>query len=245
MWIRRAGCRLAASITTRSLPLFGKIALIIFALHGLLLAALTIHHLASSSKSKATRPLTVRIHHSVPAPPLQQTTIAPKAKSSPAKKPALAPPKKHQNLPVKRRAVKTVDAEQLLEIGRALATFETSVQKKKCASSLSLPRYLESSLEASVEEISGNSLAASYGPTLAGILQQQLQLPERGDVRIRLVLEAPGKIRALEILDSKSTKNAQWLKNQLPLLELPCFNDFGICAERMDFTVTFRNVEKN
>jgi hypothetical protein len=74
-------------------------------------------------------------------------------------------------------------------------------------------------------------------------LQEQLQLPELGEVIARLILQPPGILSEIEIIDTKSKANAEFLKKRLPLLELPCFNDYGIKDKTLEFTITFRNVE--
>ena len=89
----------------------------------------------------------------------------------------------------------------------------------------------------------GSSEGSSYHTSLVENLQSSLQLPEMGDVRVKISIAAPGKLTSVQILDTKSAKNAEWLKNQLPLLELPCFNDYGILDAFLEFTITFRNVE--
>ncbi len=42
----------------------------------------------------------------------------------------------------------------------------------------------------------------------------------------------------------RASKNVEWLKNELPKLSLPCFNNFGIDNDRLEFIVTFTNAEK-
>ena len=110
--------------------------------------------------------------------------------------------------------------------------------QKKAAPEIRLPALLEKNpVEIPVE-------TASFGESLTALLQEQLQLPEIGEVKARIVLIAPGRIEEVEILDARSEKNSAWLKNQLPHLSVPCFNDFSIRDAKLEFTITFRNVEK-
>ena len=123
-----------------------------------------------------------------------------------------------------------------------------SIQKSASAD-IKLPGVLSSKaalLNASIEDNAAQtSIPSTYHLSLIEQLQSSLQLPELGDVRIKIGIEAPGTLFSIQILDAKSEKNAEWLKNQLPLLLLPCFNDFGIVDAILEFTITFRNVENS
>ncbi len=66
-------------------------------------------------------------------------------------------------------------------------------------------------------------------------LQETLQLPEFGEVKMELTLAKGGKFESLKILESKSQKNTDFLKNQLPSLTFPCLN------EAVLLTIVFRN----
>ncbi len=234
MWIRRNGRRLAAAIAAWffSLTLFGKIAVSVIAIHLALLFIMGIDHLASPSP-KQRNPLTVRIHQPVKEKlkPISVTSVSKPKKAAPSPKKKSATPKKS----------KLPDLSALRELEKSFAAISTAALESSTASKLNLPSFLESSsVEAKVDE----TASASYGPYLVTFFQKHLQLPEIGDVKARITLKAPGQLLSLEILDTKSSKNADWLKNQLPLLELPCFNDFGITDANLEFTITFRNVEK-
>ena len=70
---------------------------------------------------------------------------------------------------------------------------------------------------------------------IAFFLREALQLPEYGEVKAHLVINRFGKLEALEILETKSEKNGQFLTNRLPELQFPCLN------ESTSLTVVFRN----
>lgn len=76
-------------------------------------------------------------------------------------------------------------------------------------------------------------------------LQSSLDLPEMGEVTMKIVIQAPGIIQTMEVIDAHSKKNAAWLKEQLPFLELPCFQDFGIVDAFLEFTIKFKNAENH
>ena len=70
---------------------------------------------------------------------------------------------------------------------------------------------------------------------LSAFLQEALQLPEFGEVKVELSVDARGKLTHFKILETKSEKNADFLKNRLPELQFPCFN------ESSTLTIVFRN----
>jgi hypothetical protein len=86
-------------------------------------------------------------------------------------------------------------------------------------------------------------ISPSYQGILVHALQQKLQLPEVGEVRVRLTFSSSGEICKIEILDAKSSKNADWLKAELPRISLPEPRDYGIVEPILECTVTFQNEE--
>ena len=86
------------------------------------------------------------------------------------------------------------------------------------------------SASSSVEDPVGKEIVAAF-------LQSALELPEYGDVVAKIEIGSSGELVSCEILDAKSTKNGDFLKNRLPELHFPCFNT------ATTFTITFRNVE--
>ena len=114
-------------------------------------------------------------------------------------------------------------------------TTETSVTK----STLSLPALIAPKAE--LEELPSTDL--HYGEILIGYLQSMLELPEWGEVKALIVINRFGEPIRCDILESKSRKNGDFLKKRLPELSFPCFNDFSIVGETLEFTITFRNLE--
>lgn len=77
----------------------------------------------------------------------------------------------------------------------------------------------------------------TYAEYIVAFLQETLALPEYGEVKAKLSIDRFGKLISCEILEARSKKNAEFLKNQLQDLTFPCFN------ESKTFTITFRNVD--
>jgi hypothetical protein len=144
---------------------------------------------------------------------------------------------------------KTIRDQTIKEIEDGLDAIALVQPPKKTASAeIALPALIQhkTSLSASIEEnITITSVPSTYHLCLIDQLQGALQLPEWGAVRVKITLSAPGTISSMQILDAKSEKNAEWLRKQLPLLSLPCFNDFGIVDAFLEFTITFCNVENS
>ena len=84
---------------------------------------------------------------------------------------------------------------------------------------------------------------AAYGEVLGLYLQEALDLPEYGEEKAKLTIDAAGTLLSLEIIETRSKKNSEFLKKRLPELTFPCFNDFGILETVHNFTVAFTNVE--
>jgi hypothetical protein len=66
-------------------------------------------------------------------------------------------------------------------------------------------------------------------------MQQALLLPEYGQVRVEVSIDKNGNLEKFTIIDTKSEKNAEFLKNQLPTLRFPCLN------EAVSLTIVFSN----
>ena len=214
-----------------------QIAVAVCSLHVLLVLALLCHHLISG-RLKPPRPMVVKTIAAVQptqvvygepprkrvsekkikkeAPP--QKVAAPKAKPVPVAKKA-APPKE--------KAVYTEGIETL------------SAETKQTRPSLLLP----SKIEVKKESAPPLNLEPTYQEYLIAYLQSVLDLPEYGDVRAKVEIDRFGRLIDCEILEAKSRKNGEFLKNQLPALTFPCLNDFGISDATETFTITFRNVE--
>ncbi len=67
---------------------------------------------------------------------------------------------------------------------------------------------------------------------LIQFLQDRLTLPEKGKVQLQLTFSPQGRVKSIQVLNSESSKNLNYLKNTLPDLIFPCFNG-------SDKTITF------
>ena len=132
-----------------------------------------------------------------------------------------------------------IDSALLLQIAENLGAIAAS-------SKVTHPPNFSVSLPNSVE-IQSVGVAANdspaYGETVSAILQNNLDLPEYGEVVAKIDIDASGAVVGCEILETRSRKNAEFLKKRLQELAFPCFNEFGLVEKHLNFTITFHNVE--
>jgi hypothetical protein len=254
MRFRRDGCSFATAVRTwyGSLKKSSQIALIVVVLHFSAIVWMSIDHFLSPSL-QIHRPIVVRTLH--PIAPITVTQSRNIAQSTPAsshqvvsiktprpsvKKPA--PISKSISVRSKRPPKKEPEIHEEEPI-----SFAAPITKKR--TEIVLPSIIETKCICSSAPQAENIVtlpgASNYHASLIAVLQSSLQLPEIGEVRAHIVLSNPGQLASIQIIDAKSQKNADWLKSQLPLLELPYFSDYGIVDAVLEFTVTFRNVESN
>ena len=76
---------------------------------------------------------------------------------------------------------------------------------------------------------------------LTAYLQENLELPERGNVQLTLTITNSGLIKKLKILASESKKNQHYIEKHLPYLQCPPFTgDLQKTCENT-MTITFCN----
>lgn len=196
-------------------------------------------HDAFTRPEHRRKPIAVRLLK--PAAPPPQTVVAQKPKETVPKKSAVAAP-----TPVAKKGKKAAKAPEktsegtetmLASIAQRLKDLESQPQvvKKEWAvpSKIDVPQPI-------VLESSASSL--SYGDALTVFLQEVLEFPEQGEVRAKLTLDARGHLLQVEVLQARSEKNREYLKNRLPELEYPCFNERD--SKSREFTITFRNEDR-
>ncbi|HAB99668.1 MAG TPA: hypothetical protein DCE71_07600, partial [Parachlamydiales bacterium] len=162
--------------------------------------------------------------------PLAKVSSA-SVKQKPSTKPAAAkptpkPPAKQQK-----------NSELLKQVSSALAELKT-LEKKKARRSFAVPEKI--SLESKKQT---SSFEHSYSQTLIAYLENSLDLPEYGKVKLELCIDRTGRLVKSEVLASENEKNSEFLKTRLPELKFPCFNDVHMTENTLTFTVSFLNAE--
>jgi hypothetical protein len=204
------------------MTLFKKISLYVLGAHFLLLLILLSQHLLTRPfKYKPIAVRTVHIARTPPPPPVAAIKQPAKSSPTPAKKPSViaksASPKKKSPAPSQKL---------LQDIESNLQALTSPVVKERVKTEISIPTLHIESI--TFEESNSTERIAAF-------LQDSLQLPEYGEVKVALSLDRSGKLLHLDILDSKSEKNKQFIKNRLPELQFPCLN------ESASLTIVFRN----
>jgi hypothetical protein len=221
-----------------ALSRFKQIVFIVIALHFSAIFCLCLHHIFSREKPKSK--IIVRTISFPPKVITQAVSVAPKVKKESPKTAAKAPigtpkPKEKVLTQVKTKE-KSIESSLIQEIEKDLADLEkkpTSVHK----SSLSLPKEIVAPhVKEETEECH-----AGYGEILVSYLQNSLELPEMGEVKIDLEIDSLGHVVHFEIIEAKNKKNSDFLKKRLPELTLPCFNNDRKSDETAKFTITFKN----
>lgn len=210
-----------------------QITVAVFAFHFAAILALLGHHLASQ-RFRPVRPMVVRTLAAQAAPiAVASAPIAIAKTPAPVKpKAAPVPAVKKATVTAAKPVVKAVAKKDpvLQEIAESLQALSTEAARPR--TELKLPSKLPAKTE-----IAPSKLDPTYGEALVAYLQNELDLPEYGEVRAKIEIDRFGSLVRCEILESKSAKNATFLKNRLPELTFPCLN------EDQSFTITFRNVE--
>lgn len=208
-----------------------QIAILVLFTHFILLLSLIAHHWLTQEAQVHNR---IAVHTVSLAQPKSSSPSAPTGYKQPVpknNKPAFEAKKKKTHS-VSTSKKRTVDESILKKAVEQLQMLAPDVPSKK-REDLYIPSKM--SLETSViTETIGD---ASAGERLISFLQTVLQLPEHGEVLIKLEIGPSGDLISCEILEAHSKKNSEFLKKELPKLCFPCFNDVKT------FTITFRNAE--
>ncbi len=205
---------------------------VVWGLHAALVIGLIFNHLWTRSAQKI-QPIIVRTY----ATSLEKKVSAPSKKtSSPA--PKQKPPiKKTAAKPAAPAATKPKNTQLLKQVAAALTELET-LEKKQLSSSVAIPEKI--SLESKNE---ASSFEQTYSQSLIAYLENSLDLPEYGKVKLELCIDRTGRLIKSQVLASENEKNSEFLKNRLLELTFPCFNDFQIRENTLTFTISFRNAE--
>ncbi len=224
-----------------------QIGVAVVLIHVLIIAALIGHHLFTY-RSPPKRPIAVR-NRVLPKPqmPAKTSTQAKQpavAVSSPPKQKAKPAPAKPKPAPSQKKSSPKKSASQPLmkeetpleELAKSLDSLVS--QEPISKQTLSIPAKLRPNAEI-VEQIEN----PNYSEQIIAYLQNSLDLPEYGEVKMKITIDRWGTPISCEILESKSKKNGEFLKKRLPELAFPCFNDYALLGNSLEFTIMFRNVE--
>ena len=174
---------------------------------------------------------------------------AARAKKVVAKKTAVAatkrvtPQKKIQQQPVKKVVAKNTKLQNLAD--RLQASLHNKSDNKKIKQDekqLVTPSRIEHlSVDTNVKNIEKiEDKQSHYRDLFIQDLQNHLHLPEYGSVKMRIKV-TEGNIDFVQTLETQSKKNENYLKNTLPRLTFPWFNQYFSEQKQYEFIVIFKN----
>ncbi|MEZ5315393.1 MAG: hypothetical protein R3E91_04200 [Chlamydiales bacterium] len=70
------------------------------------------------------------------------------------------------------------------------------------------------------------NLESTYTDQLIGFLENALELPEKGKIKLQLTVKKNGHVKALTIQETNSLKNQKYVEEVLPILLLPPFDKY-------------------
>lgn len=187
-----------------------------------------------------------------------------KKESKPAKKPA-EPTKKIQKTPPEKpvssikdkKSSPVVTAEQkkkekLLQDAQESLAKINSRESQEAASkqpAVDLPKGIQSlkidNLGTTLSSADNSSEISSreihYQDELSLCLRSFLQLPEYGEVKVRLTLKRNGTLLSVKVLKAESEKNRQYLEKTLQTFRFPTFGKSFEGQDQYSFTITLSN----
>ena len=228
-----------------TLSRLSQVALIVFGLHSVIVCALCVHHFIFMKKPVPAK-IAIRTIRSTSAkvnPQAGSKTVqkgAPSRSGAPTRvvktgvktqKPTASKKSSPTSQSLSHKTGRQ-DANELLlqEIAQNLDLLETPFSPSS-RSSLTLP----SALPTAIQVEPSDSSPPNGADRLISFLENVLDLPEYGTVKVHMTIDSEGKLTHLTILEMQNKKNADFLKKRLPELVFP-----GSC-ETTVFTVTFKN----
>ncbi|NGX37058.1 MAG: hypothetical protein K1000chlam2_00208 [Chlamydiae bacterium] len=172
-------------------------------------------------KTSAKKPLQVHtmVAQTPPPPPL---ALAPK-KTTPVKK---APVKK---APMKKPSP-TVPAFLARQLQESIAKIEQKSHKEVPKKPLQAPKWIPEL------KVDGES---HFAQDLIECLQNTLELPEVGAVKVELTLNNNGSFIQMRILQSESERNRKFLEEELKALHYPAFSGSLKTEKEHAFVISF------
>ncbi len=177
------------------------------------------------------KPVTAKIQAppSLPSAKKKTTPLAPSPAKTPIKKTTL-PPVKSQTSPQVQSAL---TQKLMLELEESIAKIEGCHDKVDTSLQLKTPHAIDTLKTTRLEQ---NTTNEDYMGTLVLCLRQSLNLPDFGEVTIRLTLRQDGSVQQLDVLKAESENNRRYLETHLPHVKFPALNNL-----KHTFVLTFCN----
>ena len=173
--------------------------------------------------------------------PKNSEPIKESAKKETAKSPTKAAPQTSK--PVKKNAQPSSNKPAKPAIPNALLDeLDKSIENMAKPSKSKAPRGKAHMPSLEIEQggpISAPSQDLQYQEILAAFFHEQLQLPEFGEVTIKVTVHKDGTIKTATVTRSESSKNRKYLEEQLPRLHLPRPTSSTFFEDQQTFLITF------
>ena len=155
-----------------------------------------------------------------------QTPATKKKTSYPSSSIRKKSPKK---APVKKKKKRSItpkkngkSVKKIQRMNRLLEEIETP-HKYQASAKIQLPKKLAPITIGKIS--SSNDISSDTEKLLAKALQESIILPQKGNIKIRLVLEVGGKLISMQILQSSSAENKEYIERIIPELFFPKLSD--------------------
>ncbi|MBM3198027.1 MAG: hypothetical protein FJZ58_02070 [Chlamydiae bacterium] len=203
----------------------------------------TVKQTAGKSSPMPTQKATPKQKQQAETPtPIPKKTIqpAPKKKSPPPSKNTTPAPSPTPRTPSKKQSPtrKQKIQESLEKLEKSIAQIEEDRATMRSPSKL--PHEKER-VSASLQEafaLEGDNTEDAYIASLTAYLQDQLQLPDVGEVTVQMTISVEGKVESMKVLSSESMKNKKRIEERLPKLSLPPVKR---SSHSQTFIITFCN----
>ena len=177
---------------------------------------------------------------SSPPPPLPKQSIVVHTHTLPKPKPRPKPKtQKKKEAPPKQPPRKSSRQKALKELEETLAKIEKKALSTETVKPLLLPKEIETLHIDHVIEDNLPKEELSYLTVLVTALQEKLQLPEDGTVRLQITLLKSGRVEKVTILYAESENNKHYLERELIHVSLPPFSDELAGKTAHTFTLNF------
>ncbi len=188
---------------------------------------------------KTPPPLSAPVKKQEPPPTPKKSEIktTPK-KIQPVTKPKLVQEKKTEIKPVKKQPTQIeINKTRNKEIHKSLKDIKETIAKIEAENA----RIVNSPQSKILETTEEAPLPDDYPSSLIYCLQNNLQLPDIGEVKIQLTLFSNGKVEKMTVLSAESETNKKRLEETLMSLQFPSFPKEKRALQKQTFILTFCN----
>lgn len=173
-----------------------------------------------------------------PSTPKKPEIKATPKKIQPVAKPKLVQEKKPEIKPIKKQTPQIeINKTKNKEIHKSLKDIKETIAKIEAENARIVNSPQSKILESAEEAI----LPDDYPSSLIYCLQNNLQLPDIGEVKIQLTLFSNGKVEKMTVLSAESETNKKRLEETLMNLQFPSFPKEKRGLQKQTFILTFCN----